>query len=285
MSLIFGRRFIVRHQEGITHSDSAVTSASASTAKGIDGWQRMYQRDKYARDRVMKSARLLLPFLKDGETILDVGCYTHEAKKYFPRTVKYIGLDVTAFHAQTQVVDLNHGFSPVPCSHALCLETLEHLIDPEDTLESLSKSVSDSGAIVVSLPNESTLFHRIRCLCGTVDAGCFSAEGKHLHLPSLKQSRAFLSKWFDIVLERYYIAPSAVGSSHQWLGRILCLIPDGFHQWIADKFPSLFARGFIFLLKKKGDELVLANPDERATFLRPELKKQTAKAPDLPSSK
>lgn len=235
----------------------------------------MYQKDKYARDRVMKSARLLLPFLKDGETILDVGCYTQEARKYFPRSVKYVGLDVKAYHPQTKVVDLNHGFEPVACSHALCLETLEHLMHPEDALASVANSIAPGGTVVVSVPNESTLFHRIRCLFGTVDAECFSSEGKHLHLPSLRQSRKFVSTQFDIVLERYYISPSAVGSRNPWAGRILSLIPDAVHQWFADKFPSLFARGFIFLLKKKGAILEAVDAKLAATS-RPAPQRPTA---------
>lgn len=243
---------LCRHQatEGTGHSTPVI-----ETDKKFQGWQRMYHRDKYARDRIMKSARLLLPYLKDGDTVLDVGCYTQEAKKYYPRTVKYVGLDGTAYHPQSQVVDLNHGFSPVSANHALCLETLEHLVDPADCLESLCDSLAANGALVVSVPNEITLFHRMRCLCGIADAQCFASEGKHLHLPSLKQSRKFLTTRFDIVSEQYYISPSAVGSSQQWIGRILGLIPDGVHQILADRLPSLFARGFIFLLKKKGATL------------------------------
>lgn len=230
------------------------SSNNGSTVK--DGpWNGMYHRDRYARDRVMKSARLLLPYLsqddKNPSTILDVGCFTQEARKYFPGNVRYIGLDSAQYHSTTRVVDLSHGFDPIPASLALCLETLEHLIDPSDTLESLEKSLPENGHLVVSLPNEATVFHRIRCLFGTVDAQAFASEGKHLHLPSLGQSRKFLAKHFDILSEQYYIAPSACGSGCEWIGRILTLIPDRIHQWVADRWPSLFARGFIFLLKKK----------------------------------
>ena len=211
----------------------------------------MYHRDLYARDRVMKSARLLLPFLKDGDAVLDVGCFTQEARKYFSRSIQYIGLDSVQYHSQTRVVDLNHGFAPVPAAHALCLETLEHLIDPGDALESIGKSLAPHGVLVVSVPNEATIFHRLRCLCGVVDAQAFSGEGKHLHLPNLKQSRSFVSTHFQILKEKYYIAPSGVGSQQGWVGRILSLFPDSLHQFLADVWPSLFARGFIFLLKKK----------------------------------
>ena len=231
-----------------TPSDSPDTLRLDSTGSP---WNNMYKRDKYARDRVMKSARLLLPYVKDTDTILDVGCFTWEARKYFPRSVNYIGIDQKAYHAKTRVVDLNHGFETISCGHALCLETLEHLIDPHDTLDSIHSSLQPEGYLVVSLPNEATVFHRIRCLLGTVDGGAFSSEGKHLHLPSLHQSRRLLSKVFQIVEEKYYISPTACGSNQQWVGGILRLIPECLHQILADYFPSLFARGFIFLLKKK----------------------------------
>lgn len=215
----------------------------------------MYKQDKYARDRVMKSARLLLPHIKDTDTILDVGCFTWEARKYFPRSVSYIGIDQAAYHKKTRVVDLDHGFEPIPAMHALCLETLEHLVQPEKTLESIYNSLPDHGVLVVSVPNEATLFHRLRCLFGTIDAGCFGSEGKHLHLPSLNQARKFVSKKFSIVSEQYYISPSACNSGQEWVGRILTLIPDGVHYWLANSLPSLFARGFIFLLKKRISEV------------------------------
>lgn len=214
-------------------------------------WDRMYKRDKYARDRVMISARLLLPYLKDNDLILDVGCFTQEASKYYPSWIKYLGLDQAKYHRNTQVVELNHGFQPVACQHALCLETLEHLVDPLDCLESIYKSLSDEGMLVCSVPNEATLFHRLRCLCGTVDAGAFVSEGKHLHLPSLSQSRRFFEKFFQIVEEKYYISPSACGSKQELIGRILQIFPDAVHHFLARLCPSLFARGFIFLLKKR----------------------------------
>lgn len=248
---LFGLGFLGGHQEDTTHNVLPDTSASGFTADEQSTWFRMYHKDRYARDRVMKSARLLLPYIKEGDTVLDVGCFTQEAKKYFPRDVRYVGLDQKKFHQATQVVDLNHGFVPVPCSHALCLETLEHVIDPPDVLESLYTSLPDHGVLVVSVPNEATIFHRIRCLFGTVDAGCFVAEGKHLHLPSLAQSRNLVAKNFDIVSELYYISPSACNSRQEWVGRILSAIPDFVHQALADYIPALFARGFIFVLKKK----------------------------------
>lgn len=220
----------------------------------------MYAKDKYARDRVMKAARLLLPYIdfNGGSTVLDVGCFTQEARKYLPSGTKYIGVDSTQYHKDTIVRDLNSVFDALPCTAALCLETLEHLLHPAKVLQMLRASLPEKGVLVVSLPNEATLFHRIRCLLGTVDGEAFSDEGKHLHLPSLRQAQAFLSTQFEIVKQYSYISPSACGSRQEWVGRILALIPDRFLQWFANSWPSLFARGWIFLLKKRDKSVTVA---------------------------
>ena len=182
---------------------------------------------------------------------MDVGCFTQEARKYFGKFIKYIGIDEKGYRSDTKVVNLHHGFEPIACSHALCLETLEHLQSPKETLLSIYHSLQPEGRLVVSLPNEATIFHRFRCLFGIVDAQCWDSEGKHLHLPNLKQSVRFLSHQFVIECQLYYISTSANNSQQAWVGRILKLLPDTIWQFLADHFPSLFARGFIFLLKKK----------------------------------
>lgn len=252
MNLLFGHSFIVRHREDIIGAGLPDTSPSDFTVDSV--WRDMYKKDRYSRDRVMKSARLLLPYLKDNDTILDVGCFTWEARKYYSRSISYIGIDTQKYHPKTILLDLNNkeALESLPkCNQALCLETLEHLVQPSIVLSSISKVLADGGYLVVSLPNEATLFHRIRGLLGTLDAECFQDEGKHLHLPSLKQTRKFVSSFFDIVDTKYYIAPSGCGSRQKWVGVILSLLPDAFHQFLADRWPSLFARGFIFLLKKR----------------------------------
>ena len=216
-----------------------------------DHWFRMYHRDPYARARVMKATRLLLHFLKPGNTVLDVGCYTQEAKKYLPYDVKYVGVDGESFHKDTVVMDLNCPITLPPFQYALCLETLEHLIHPSQILQDIVRGLQEEGRLVVSLPNEATIFHRLRSMLGTVDAECFSDKGKHLHLPSLRQARELLSKSLQVERELYYIAPSGEGSRQAWLGKVLRFVPDCVHQWLADSWPSLFARGWIFLLKTR----------------------------------
>ncbi len=213
-------------------------------------WDGMY-RDVYAVARIKESVNLILPYLSDEDIVLDIGCFTQEIKKYLPNKVSYIGIDTESYVEGTIVADLDNIRSIGTCNFAFCLEVLEHLKHPKNILSLILESIKPNGYAVISLPNEATVFHRIRGLFGTMDAECFQDQGKHLHLPSLIQCRKFLKEFFVIHKEAYYINPSATGSRQAWLGKLLKLIPDCVHQWFADRWPSLFARGFIFLLKSK----------------------------------
>lgn len=213
-----------------------------------DFWPTLHQ-DPYALARLKKSVELA--DVKPGMKVLDVGCHHSEALQFLP-SCKYWGIDNFQYDENTIVQDFDGGIkSTLKFDRILCLEVLEHLAKPVSTLLSIRDSLEEDGLLVVSLPNEASLFHRMRCLLGIVDGQCFQEGGKHLHLPSESQSRKFLSLYFEIVYQQSYIAPSARGSHQEWVGRILTLIPDAIHQYLADAVPSLFARGFIFVCKKK----------------------------------
>jgi len=222
-----------------------------------DNWAGCYG-DPYAVARIKKAVKLLDPQYE--QLVLDIGCYREEAAKYLPRNVRYAGIDSEQWTEEVIKLNIDGGFTwPTNVSRILCLETLEHLVNPAGTLASMREHLSHDGVCIVSLPNEATLFHRLRSLLGTVDAECFSHRGKHLHLPSLAQCRRFLGTEFLIESETYYISPAACGSRQEWLGIALKLIPDKLWQGLADMLPSLFARGFIFKCRVKPPELLALN--------------------------
>jgi len=210
----------------------------------VDHWPHLHD-DPYALARLKKSIQLADCW--PGMSLLDVGCHQMEARQFLNNVV-YYGIDTLTGYEIDGGFNLNRKFERI-----ICLEVLEHLKNPYATLESICNHLEEGGILVVSLPNEASLFHRIRCLLGTVDAECFSNQGKHLHLPSLRQCRDFLKSLSDrleVVSEEYYVSPSAAGSRQAWVGKILSLIPISIHQFLADRFPSLFARGFIFVCRK-----------------------------------
>lgn len=215
----------------------------------VDYWENM-EEDKDAQERIKKSVELL--DAKEGMRVLDIGCHKCESARYLPDKVFYEGIDIEQNHPRTIKMDIDGGFDfPEVVDRILCLETLEHLVMPNGTLRDMAKILDPEGIAVVSLPNEATLFHRLRALLGIVDMECFSYGGKHLHLPSLSQSRAFLQTHFDILTEAYYIPKELRGIRQPWIRPILRLIPNQILQTLANLLPSLFARGFIFKLKKK----------------------------------
>ena len=213
-----------------------------------DFWEGMTE-DPDAIARIKKSVKLL--DCKEGMIVLDIGCHKMEAIKYLPKNIHYCGID-SENNGQQVVADIDGGFVfPKQVDRILCLEVLEHLEMPGGVLQTIQTVLKDDGVAVVSLPNEATLFHRIRCLFGTVDAECFNYGGKHLHLPSLKQSRRFLEEFFEILEVRFYTTQVGIGVKPQWVAWLMHLAPYRVLQLLATLLPSLFARGFIFKLKRK----------------------------------
>lgn len=132
----------------------------------------------------------------------------------------------------------------------ICTEVLEHLLNPEMILKSISKLVKKDGTVIISLPNENTIFHRIYSVIGVgIDAGAFGSF-KHFHLPTITQSRDFVSKYFHIEKEVYYINFSGRASRFPGIGIIFSAIPDIIWESLVRLFPNLLARGVVFKLKR-----------------------------------
>ena len=212
----------------------------------MDNWPEM-ENDPDAIARIKKAVALL--DAKEGMTVLDIGCHKQEAFQYLPDGITYYGVNDTVLVPNTIRLNIDGGFEfPLKVDRMLCLEVLEHLECPYGTLQSLSKVLKDNGVLVVSLPNEATLFHRLRCLFGIVDQECFNFPGKHLHLPSLRQSRKFLKDLFLIEKEGGYVTQHAKKCRQKWIVPLIKFLPMKFLSKIS---LSLFARGFIFKLRKK----------------------------------
>ena len=65
----------------------------------------------------------------------------------------------------------------------------------------------------------------------------------HLHFPTVRQNDEFIGKHFRIIEKRYWIHTDAGGK----LAKLLSKIPDRIWFGFANLWPSLFARGIIYL--------------------------------------
>lgn len=207
-----------------------------------DFWPHLHD-DPFSLERLKRSCEMLQ--CAHHHSVLDVGCHHKEALKFLPPHVEYTGLDILQGDDFDGGFQLNHKFDRI-----LCLEVLEHLKFPRRTLLSIAQHLTDPGIAVISLPNESSIFHRIRSLFGTVDQECFSEDGKHLHLPSFRQASSFVSEYLEIQTVEFYVS-SGCGTRQNWIRPILKRTPKSLLKCLADISPSLFSRGFIFQLKKK----------------------------------
>lgn len=129
------------------------------------------------------SRREVIGFIKDHledtdqadrqfEHVLDIGCANGKTGELFKKTFRtdsYVGLELIEEAAQEAEAHLDkvicgdiesmirenelQGLDQVKYDVILCLDVLEHLVDPWETLIELRKWLKDDGLLVTSLPN------------------------------------------------------------------------------------------------------------------------------------
>lgn len=220
-----------------------------------------HEKDPYIRRRYEKYTQLLNPCIKPGMKILDVGGYRGQLLQYLPEGVDYwvADFDLAALEevkqrgGKAKFVDLHQAklpFADQSFDVLACTEVLEHLLDPKALMTEFQRILKRDGVVLISLPNECSLYHRLIALLGLgIDMYAFELY-KHLHLPTIKQSEQFVSNYFKIIDRDYYVIPSCRGSRLEKLGLLLCLLPDASWELLAKIFPSFIARGVIFLGKQ-----------------------------------
>ena len=140
-------------------------------------------------------------------TILDVGCWTGNLgtalKKRLNFAVTIDGLEnnedalksVKGRGVYTKIyeLDLNSPSLPLKGQYNIIIlaDVLEHLIDPEKTLQEILKHLSPNGWVVVSLPNIAFIKYRLLHLLGQWDYRDSGIMDKtHVHFYTLDTMQA-----------------------------------------------------------------------------------------------
>lgn len=217
----------------------------------------MYSTDKYAKMRIRKYASIIKDNLKEGDSVLDIGCYTAELPDFLPSGIFYFGVDfddeavrvakssglnVVKVNLEEEMINFNQKFDLI-----IAAEILEHLKDPTRMMRQIKGLLKNKGMVIISLPNENTLYHRFMSLFGLGIDMCAFQLYKHLHLPTIRQSTDFVSQYLKIIRKEYYINPGGRGSRFEKFGLFLELIPDKIWEGLAYAFPGCFARGIIIV--------------------------------------
>lgn len=203
-------------------------------------------------------------------SVLDVGGYTADNLKYWliqGENIKKIEYHVADYDTQAGKIAKSRGAIPhyydlnidnllklFPTKKfdlIICTEVLEHLLDPHRQMDYFKKLLKPNGKVIISLPNENTIFHRIYSVLGLgIDQYPFVLY-KHLHFPTVKQSFDFVKNYFTVIDKSYYMNFGGGGSRFGYFGKVFTLIPDSIWRYFVDRFPSLLARGTVFYLSKK----------------------------------
>lgn len=203
-------------------------------------------------------------------SVLDVGGYTADNLKFWKlsgQKTKKIDYHVADYDVEAGKIATKRGakyhyydlnldnlldlFPNKKFDLIICTEVLEHLLDPHRQMKYFQKLLKKNGRVIISLPNENTIFHRIYALLGLgIDQYPFVLY-KHLHFPTVKQSQSFVTEYFKLINKKYYMNFGGNGSRFSFFGQLFKLVPNSIWRLLVDRLPSLLARGTVFYLKKK----------------------------------
>lgn len=92
-----------------------------------------------------------------GAAVLDIGARDGGLRRYLPDPVHYQGIDIAPEFARPDVLirDISHGI-PFPdgaYDFVFCIEVLEHVPNPFDTLAEIRRVLKPGGVLILSVPN------------------------------------------------------------------------------------------------------------------------------------
>jgi len=160
--------------------------------------------------------------MQPGERILEVGCGGGHVLEMFAGA-RLTGVDVSEVFltkARRRLAGLGAtllkgelpelGLADGSFDKVVCMEVLEHVVDPDGLIGQMARVVKPGGTVVVTLPND-RLIHRIKGLIRRSGLGAvppfrrisWGADKYHLHAWSPGQMRAMLARHFAIACERF----------------------------------------------------------------------------------
>lgn len=143
-------------------------------------------------------------------TLLDIGAGVRDIKKFLPKNIQYFSLDCNDNINHNIKLDLNKGsdgYGHIPVKSntfdiILCLETLEHLQNPQKTMKEILRISKDDAIIFLSMPNEYNFWLRLQYILGIKDdmKDPFQVvnHNLHIHLPRVKDIRTFFNDYLNI---------------------------------------------------------------------------------------
>lgn len=198
-----------------------------------------------------------------GKTVVEFGCGFGHNLEVFRGDNQVIGLEGLAAAVDrakrsgldVRLCDLNGatGLGDGSVDVALCLDVLEHLVEPRTALAEMHRALKPGGLAILNVPNHFDLAGRIKILVGrTLDTHDYFPDHDEWDNPHIRFfthdgfNRLVRGSGFSVIDDRSSHIPSFPFQASLGLKRLI-----GLRRRVAARFPALFVAGH-FLVARKG---------------------------------
>ncbi len=162
--------------------------------------------------------KLSLDLLRDGDKLLDIGCGNGLFGNMILVNQKYsdvYGIDIDRdilYNAKANginviIADLNKNLpiKNISFDTIVCLEVIEHVIDPNNLLININRILRPGGRLIISTPNVQWIYHILRLCLGNSPKTSFgdteNFDGGHLHYFTFMELESIL-KLYNFKIEK-----------------------------------------------------------------------------------
>jgi ubiquinone/menaquinone biosynthesis C-methylase UbiE len=202
----------------------------------------------------------------EGDTFFDLGCGNGEMASFFNNKFTTYGVDISSSAIKmannrgiiARCCDASNSDLPYNdefFDNISCLDVLEHLIDPEKTLQEIHRIIKPNGTLIVCVPNALNIFNRLYFLLGDfvdimdVAHRSQSLFSEHIRLFSKNKLESLLNLNGFKVVNRFFYFPQQF-SENKWKRFQLMGNLINFSR-LPQIRPSLFALAFLYICQKK----------------------------------
>jgi SAM-dependent methyltransferase len=196
-------------------------------------------------------------------TVIDVGCGVGQNLQIFKhdnRTLGIEGLTSAALQAESRGLTVLRGDLELPlevesrsADWVLCLDVLEHLVNPFGLLAEIRRILRNAGKAILNVPNHFTFGGRVKILLGhNLDVHSFFPDNNDWDNPHL---RFFTHRGMRQMIEAAGFMILEDRSGH------FCGVPkqdilqrlglNGVIGKLATRHPGAFAAGFFLVIQKR----------------------------------